>query len=265
MQIYFSTNAIRAAEFPKVLSYLEPFEGKLGIELFPEFDKEGYANAVNAYMEKLKVYPASLHGPYYEADFSYKAGTKEYERSMDLLEQSLKCGSKLHAKYMVYHHSNRAFEPEEKEEMLKNARANYPVIEEMCEQYAVPIVVENAGVMCIHTMLLDEEEFIAECRRLACKVLIDIGHAHANGWNLTHVMEELRDVIVAYHVHNNDQTCDGHQRIFHGTLDFEKFMKDYDRLTPDADLVVEYCPEAADDIEGVFADVRYLLKRKCTV
>ena len=41
MQIYFSTNAIRAAEFPKVLSYLEPFEGKLGIELFPEFDKEG--------------------------------------------------------------------------------------------------------------------------------------------------------------------------------------------------------------------------------
>lgn len=262
MQLYFSTNAIPAAEFKKVLSYLEPFEGKLGIELFPEFDKEGYADAVNACMYELKKYPASLHGPYYGSDFSYKAGTEEYEKSMKLLEKSLACGKQLNAKYMVYHHSNRAFRPDEKEEMLRNARENYPAIKEMCEQYNVPIVVENAGVECIDTMLLNEEEFIAECKRLSCDVLIDIGHAHANGWNLTHVMEELQDVIISYHVHNNDRTYDGHQRIFHGTLDFEKFIKDYERLTPDADIVVEYCPEAAEDMQGVFADVRYLLERQ---
>ena len=181
---------------------------------------------------------------------------------MELLEKSLACGKQLNAKYMVYHHSNRAFRPEEKEEMLRNARENYPAIKEMCEQYNVPIVVENAGVECIDTMLLNEEEFIAECKRLSCDVLIDIGHAHANGWNLTHVMEELQDVIISYHVHNNDRTYDGHQRIFHGTLDFEKFIKDYERLTPDADIVVEYCPEAAEDMQGVFADVRYLLERQ---
>lgn len=262
MQLYFSTNAIPAAELKKVLSYLAPFEGKLGIELFPEFDKEGYAAAVNECMEALKKYPASLHGPYYGADFSYKAGTEEYETTMDLLKQSLECGHKLQAKYMVYHHSNRPFQPEEKEEMVKNARENYPLIRAMCKQYQVPIVVENAGVDCIHTMLLNEEEFIAECRRLGCDVLIDIGHAHANGWNLTHVMEELKDTIISYHVHNNDRTYDGHRRIFDGTLDFEKFMKDYERLTPDADIVVEYCPEAAEDMEGVFEDVRYLLERK---
>lgn len=262
MQIYFSTNAIPAAEFQKVFSYLKPFGGKLGIELFPEFDKEGYAATLNDCMEALKEYPASLHGPYYESDFSYKAGTEAYERSMELLEQSLQCGSRLHAKYMVYHHSNRSFLPEEKDEMLKNARENYPAIKEKCEQYKVPIVVENAGVTCLHSMLLEEEEFIAECKRLGCDVLIDIGHAHANGWNLTHIMEELQDVIISYHLHNNDRSCDGHQRIFHGTLDFEGFMKDYDRLTPDADLVIEYCPKAAENIDGVLTDVRYLLGRQ---
>ena len=262
MQLYFSTNAIPAAEFEKVLSYLEPFEGKLGIELFPEFDKEGYAQAVDACMDALKKYPASLHGPYYGSDFSYKAGTKEFEKSMDLLEKSLECGQRLNAKYMVYHHSNRTFQPNEKEEMLKNARENYPLIKEKCEKYNVPIVVENAGVACIDTMLLDEEEFIAECKRLSCDVLIDIGHAHANGWNLSHVMEELQDVIISYHVHNNDRTCDGHQRIFNGTLDFKKFMQDYDRFTPDADIVVESCPKAAEDMEGVFSDVRYLLEHQ---
>lgn len=262
MQIYFSTNAIPAAEFKKVISYLEPFGGKLGIELFPEFDKEGYADAVNDCMETLRQYPASLHGPYYGSDFSHKAGTEAYKRSMELLEQSLECGRRLHAKYMVYHHSNRSFLPEEKDEMLRNARKNYPEIKEKCEQYGVPIVVENAGVTSLHTMLLEEEEFIAECRRLGCDVLIDIGHANANGWNLTHIMEELQDVIISYHLHNNDGCSDGHQRIFNGTLDFEGFMRDYDRLTPDADFVIEYCPGAAEDIEGVFADVRYLIERQ---
>lgn len=259
MQLYFSTNAIPAAEFRKVLSYLEPFRGKLGIEIFPEFHREGYRDTIAECEEALKAYPASLHGPYYESDFSYKVGTKEYEKTMNLLEQSLQCGKQFHAKYMVYHHSNRVFQPEEKEEMLQNARENYPLIKEKCEQYQVPIVVENAGVDCINTMLLDEEEFIAECKRLGCDVLIDIGHAHANGWDLTHVMEELQDVIISYHVHNNDRTCDGHQRIFHGTLNFEKFMEDYIRLTPDADIVVEYCPEAAEDMDGVFEDIKYLL------
>ena len=259
MQLYFSTNAIPAAEFKKVLSYLEPLEGKMGIELFLEFDKPGYAETVNSCIEELKKYPASLHGPYYGADFSYKAGTKEYETTMDLLEQSLQCGHALNAKYMVYHHSNRIFRPEEKEEMLKNARENYPVIRAMCKQYGIPMVVENAGVDCLHTMLLNEEEFIAECKRLGCRVLIDIGHAHANGWDLTHVMEELKEAIVSYHLHNNDQTCDGHRRIFDGTLDFKLFMTDYKRLTPEADLVIEYCPDAAEEVEEVLEDARYLM------
>lgn len=260
MQLYFSTNAIPAAEFKKVFSFLEPFEGKLGIEIFPEFHREGYADTINECTEALKAYPMSLHGPYYESDFSYEKGSEEYEKTMDLLDKSLQCGKRFHAKYMVYHHSNRPFQPKEKEERLRNARENYPVIQAKCKEYNIPMVVENAGVDCMQTMLLEEEEFIAECKDLGCNVLIDIGHAHANGWNLTHLMEELQDVIISYHVHNNDRTYDGHQRIFNGTLDFEKFMEDYRRLTPNADIVVEYCPEAAEDIEGVCEDVRYLLK-----
>ena len=129
----------------------------------------------------------------------------------------------------------------------------------MCKQYGIPMVVENAGVDCLHTMLLNEEEFIAECKRLGCRVLIDIGHAHANGWDLTHVMEELKEAIVSYHLHNNDQTCDGHRRIFDGTLDFKQFMTDYNRLTPEADLVIEYCPDAAEEVEEVLEDARYLM------
>ena len=32
-------------------------------------------------------------------------------------------------------------------------------------------------------VLLEQEAFIAECRKLSNPVLIDIGHAHANHWD----------------------------------------------------------------------------------
>ena len=33
----------------------------------------------------------------------------------------------------------------------------------------------------------------------------------------------------------------------------------YKKVTPDADIVVEYCPEAAADVAGVQEDITYLL------
>ena len=92
-------------------------------------------------------------------------------------------------------------------------------------------------------------------------ILIDIGHAYANGWDLEQTMEALKNQIVAYHLHNNDGVHDSHQRIFHGTLDFPLFLSDYQRLTPNADLVLEYSPNVADDESGIQEDISWLLEQ----
>ena len=86
-----------------------------------------------------------------------------------------------------------------------------------------------------------------------------MGHANANGWDLRKVMEELKDRIQAYHLHNNDGIHDGHQRIHNGTLDFEKFLNDCEELTPGVDFVMEYSVEVADDVEGIKKDIKELL------
>ena len=83
----------------------------------------------------------------------------------------------------------------------------------------------------------------------------------ANGWDLEQTMEALKDQIVAYHLHNNDGVHDSHQRIFHGTLDFPLFLSDYQRLTPNADLVLEYSPNVADDESGIQEDISWLLEQ----
>lgn len=259
MNIYFSTNGVNALDFEKSFSYIEPFHGQVGIEIFPAFHLDGFNEAFQKCVPRLKEYPISCHAPYYESEYSAAIGTAPYIRSMELLAQTLDATKDLNTHYMVFHHNNHAFSPEEKETLLSNATENFFLIQEQCEKFGIPVVVENAGIKAIHTMMLDEQEFIDTCKKLPCNVLIDIGHAHANSWDVLGLMDALQDKIVSYHVHNNDGHSDGHQRIFDGTFDFEEFMEHYKKVTPDADIVIEYCPEAAADIAGVQEDISYIL------
>ena len=107
--------------------------------------------------------------------------------------------------------------------------------------------------------MLNEREFIEECLAMPNQVLIDVGHAWCNGWDLEHVIAALKEKIVAYHIHNNNGKEDEHQRIHSGTLNFDAFMKMYAKYTPSADLVLEYAPNVKDDVAGIQADIEELL------
>ena len=39
MHIYFSTNAIPAENWERIHEYLDEFEGEVGLEIFPEYQK----------------------------------------------------------------------------------------------------------------------------------------------------------------------------------------------------------------------------------
>ena len=54
-------------------------------------------------------------------------------------------------------------------------------MKQLCEEAGTRVVVENAGVLERGNRLFDEQEFIDLCRREQYAVLIDIGHAWANG------------------------------------------------------------------------------------
>lgn len=258
MSVYFGADSVQPLEFKKILSYVDSFEGRVGIEMQTHFHVEGFEEKLKECMPELMKYPIGCHSPYYESEYSAEKGTLEYERSMELLKKTLCYVKKLRAKYMVFHHNNHAFK--DKEHTLRNARENFYVVQEICGEAGIPLVVENAGIMAHNNMLLNQEEFIQECRILPCNVLIDIGHANANRWDLPYVMNSLKDKIVAYHIHNNDGVHDSHKRIFDGTLDFNRFLENYRKFTPDADLILEYSKETATDIEGAIEDIRYVLE-----
>lgn len=259
MDILISTNMYQASEFLQVFEILNRVSGEgIGVEIFPMFHKSEYEEILIRSLPKLAPLPISFHGPYYQTEHSAPPGSVAYERSMSYFDETLKFARALKSKYMVFHHNNCKFSEDEKVSLLAQADRNMKEIADLCDGANIPLAIENAGVMDRGNMLLNEEEFTKLAMVSPHRILIDIGHAYANGWNLERVMKRLKHKIISYHLHNNDGVHDDHRRIFDGMLDFTKFISDYKSYTPDADLVIEYSTNIAADQDGIVDDLLYI-------
>ncbi len=259
MNIYVSTNMYRVEDFPKVLDILQVIsDEEIGVEVFPMFQVDMYEYVIHGCMEALHQVPITFHGPYYQTEHSAKKGTETYGRSMDLVKQSMNYCKRMGGKRMVFHHNNCVVTVENKEDLIATAQENLAELNILANQEGIVWVVENAGVMSRKNMLLNEEEFIAECLRIENPILIDIGHVYANGWNLERVIATLQNRIVAYHVHNNDGYNDTHDRIYKGVNSFDLFLKMHQKYTSNADLILEYSTEYTDKKDAVVEDLRRL-------
>lgn len=260
MAVLISTNMYAAKEFNRILAYVKAFDGAVGVEIFPMFHETEYEQILKDCIPVLSGIPISFHEPYYKADHTAPVGSDRYKKTMEMMKKTLEYGSILKSRYVVFHHNNCRVDAVDKQRLIRVSCGNFRETEELCESYGIPIVVENAGVIDRGNMLLNQKEFTDLCKREDYQVLIDIGHAHANGWNLRSVIEDLKDRIVAYHLHNNGGVHDSHRRIYDGTLDFDTFCADAKELTPSADFVLEYSLEAAYDEKGILEDIETVRK-----
>ena len=182
--------------------------------------------------------PLMFHEPVWGVEHSAPKGSADWEKSMFHLQLTRKYAEILHPASMVVHLNNCAVPPDEKGRMLRTALEN---LEEMREMFpGVKLLVENTGTKADGTILLDQAEFTDLCRERQLPVLIDIGHANANGWDLPLLIRDLQGQIGGFHLHNNDGIHDLHNRLMNGTLDLEKVIPHMDRLAPDAPRVIEY-------------------------
>jgi len=256
MNIYISTNLYTPNELENIFTVLDKINDKnIGIEIFPEWQDGQFIDTINKKLNKFKDYHISLHGPYYGTEHSKEKGTMAYEISKEYFISTLELSKDLNSKYIVYHHNNCKVELKNKREMIKNSSENLLELNELAKAYGTDIVVENAGVLSHNNMLFNEKEFIAMAKSISNKILIDIGHAFANKWDLNYVISELKDKIAAYHLHNNDGVEDNHNRIRNGKLNIDSFFEIYKKYTPDAELVLEYSKNCREDMEGIIADV----------
>ena len=257
MNIYISTNMFKVNQLEEVFDILENIQYEnIGIELFTEFHNQEFMNVVNKNMDRLKKYKISLHGPYYKTEHSAQNGSDTYNKSKEYFIDALKLSKELNSSYIVYHHNNCKIH--DKEKMINNSKINLEELNELGKYYNANIVIENAGVISSQNMLFDQDEFIQICKESDNNVLIDIGHAFANGWDIEYVIRELKDKIVSYHLHNNDGKKDSHESIRAGKLNIEEFLEIYKKYTNKADLVLEYSKEYSGKRNTLIEDIDYI-------
>lgn len=259
MSIFISTNLYEPEQLTGIFSLMNKIgDHSLGIELFPEWQSEVFCHKLAEHMESFQRYPIALHGPYYCTEHSKAEGTVEYARSMDYFRQTLKLSQRLKSRYIVYHHNNCRVEAECWQQMVRASTENLITLRREAEHFGARIVIENAGVLARGNMLFNEEQFINMADSIPDAILLDVGHAHANGWDLSQVIKKLAHKIIAYHVHNNDGHEDNHNSILDGTLDFAQFIACYQKYTPQADIVIEYGKQCAQKTDSIAADIDYI-------
>lgn len=239
-RIFIDTCGLPRCQLESAKIYREAFKDRaeIGFELLPMFDMPDFEPNLAANLDFLREGPVCFHEPVFFVEHSAPKGSLEYEQSMHHIMLTKKYAEILQPSHMVYHISNCLVAPEKKAELLRTSLINF---EEMRELFAgVTLLVENVGTDAKGDKLLDQQEFTDMCRAKNFDVLIDIGHANANSWDLKKLITDLKTQIRAFHLHNNDGVHDLHNRITDGTMDFPEILRHIRAEVPEADLVIEY-------------------------
>lgn len=238
MALYIDTCVLPRSQLQTGRIYRDRFGDGLGFELLMMFDLPDFEENLRQNLSLFESGPLMFHEPVWGVEHAAPKGSPAWEEGMYHLRLTKKYAEILKPAKMVYHLSNGAVDPSQKDRMLKTSLGN---LEDMRDMFPdVEILVENTGIRADRTLLLDQEEFTDLCRDRHFSVLVDVGHANADGWDIPKLILDLRGQIGGFHLHNNDGIHDLHNRLRNGTIDFRKLVPLLDREVPAAPRVIEY-------------------------
>ena len=257
MNLFIDTCVLPRSQLEEGRIYRDRFGASLGFELLMMFDLPDFEDNLKRNLDLFSGGPLLFHEPVWGVEHAAPRGSAAWEEGMFHLRLTQKYASILHPSAMVFHLNNGVVPPGERDSMLRNALEN---LEEMRDMFpGTTILTENTGVRAEGTQLLDQQEFTGLCLSGRLPVLIDVGHANANGWDLRKLIADLSELIGGFHLHNNDGISDLHNRLREGTLDLAALVPYMDRMVPDAPRVIEYSRQAMHG-EPLMEDITFLRK-----
>lgn len=257
---FISTNFLKPENFSDIFNYVSKIRQNLaipiGIEIFPFWNSPGFENQIIENLLKLKKYPISFHDPYL-IEHSAPKGTDDYDKALNDFNKTLSYNNILQGYHIVFHQSNCLITSNNKKSILDVSSHNLLYLNKLCSCFGTNLLVENAGTYIENTMLLNQEEFENFCCLNNYSVLIDIGHAFCNNWDIEKLIYTLKTRIKAYHLHNNFGT-DSHNRILDGQIRYESLLSICSKITPDATYILEYSPNCQCKVNDFCEDLHFI-------
>ncbi|MBU0928621.1 MAG: sugar phosphate isomerase/epimerase [Spirochaetes bacterium] len=161
----------------------------------------------------------SVHVPVWEANLTSEcahirdAVAESYRRSIEF-------AAMVHSRYVVVHPgwcSNAFFD---KAVARSRSREALLSLAEFNGSYGMPLLVENVGGPA--ASLFDEEQYAGFLEGFPPEVgyIVDVGHAHMNGWDIGRLLPSLGARLHALHLHDNDGHGDAHAPLGEGSVDW---------------------------------------------
>ena len=257
MNIFIDTCVLPRSRLEAGKLYRERCGTALGFELLMMFDLPDFEENLKRNLDLFAGGPLLFHEPVWGVEHSAARGSAAWEEGNHHLRLTQKYARILRPSAMVFHLSNGPVPPRETDTLLRNALESLEETREMFPD--TRILTENTGIRSDGTLLLDQQAFTDLCRDRQLPVLIDVGHANANGWDLRKLIRDLKGLIGGFHLHNNDGVRDLHNRLTDGTLDLAALLPDMDQAAPDAPRVIEYTRPSYHG-EPLLEDIAWLMK-----
>lgn len=238
MNLYINTCVLPRSRLETAKMYRERFGPGIGFDLLPMFDIPEWEDNLRENIAVFAEGPLTFHEPVWGVEHSAPKGSPAWEEGMYHLRLTQKYARFLQPTFMVVHLNNCPVPPERRDFMLKTALENVEELRSMFRE--TRILIENTGTLASGNVLLDQEEFTYLCRSRELDVLIDVGHANANGWDIPRLLDDLKSRIRGLHLNNNDGVHDLHYRLWEGTLDFDQTLSKILSTVPDATRIIEY-------------------------
>lgn len=126
----------------------------------------------------------------------------------------------------------------------------------------VALAFENVGYNGQSLYTQQEFEHALDPIDAQVSYLIDLGHAHINGWDLPALIRKLGPRLCAVHIHDNDGLKDQHLPIGKGTIDWQPVLAEMKAIpNPGCEFILEYAP--AQSLESLSAGKEILESHHC--
>lgn len=233
----------------------------LGVELIAFTHDEDYWRRLEILLRRLTC-PVTFHGPYIGTEATAPEQSQQQTFLLESYEKVLRLAAAHQVRHVVYHCTQKGYTAKEREAAQAAEQHNRGQILRRAACYHVSLLIENLPepktMLPLYTLEEYAELFEADSGLLS---IIDIGHAHMNGMNLTKFLKTHGKNVKAYHFHNNDGSTDEHRNIFDGTFDYAGFSRLYQLYTAGADIVLEYEPHVNLSHQELLNQINWLRQR----
>ncbi len=186
--------------------------------------------------------PLTVHAPIWELNLASARFPEIRQYSLDIYKQSLEWSARMGAEHVVIHPSLYSTPLFLRRESQQYAMENLAKLGAEAKKLGIEVAVENIGLRSF--VLFDEEEFVNLFEQIpTIKALVDVGHAHINGWDVPALIRKLGTKLCAVHLHDNDGIDDLHLPVEMGTIQWQPVWDALNSLEHDCRAILEYREE----------------------